>query len=151
MSVLDEAPGDRVPVQTYVMGYEEGILIEAVRAEVRRGGQVFWLHNRVEDMEQVGIILHAALPQLNIAYAHGQMDKNDLNRIWQQMINGQIDVLVTTTIIETGVDIPNANTLIVENAHKMGLSQLHQLRGQRADAGASGICLPHLSTRHRFG
>lgn len=135
MSVLDEAPGDRVPVQTYVMGYEEGILIEAVRAEVRRGGQVFWLHNRVEDMEQVGIILHAALPELNIAYAHGQMDKNDLNRIWQQMINGQIDVLVTTTIIETGVDIPNANTLIVENAHKMGLSQLHQLRGRVGRSG----------------
>ena len=130
ISVLDEAPGDRLPVQTYVLPYDEQILTDAIGREMRRGGQVFWLHNDIETISSIAYRLHTLIPDARIVTAHGRMDKEELEDIWSGMIRGEIDVLVCTTIIETGVDIPNANTLIIENAYRMGLAQLHQLRGR---------------------
>ena len=130
ISILDEAPGDRLPVQTYVLEDDDLIVEEAIRRELRRGGQVFYLHNAVESIDAVAAKLARDIPEARITVAHGQMDKDTLERIWSDMITGEIDILVSTTIIETGVDVPNANTLIVDNAHRLGLSQLHQLRGR---------------------
>ena len=130
ISVLDEAPGDRLPVQTYVLEDDELIVEEAIRRELRRGGQVFYLHNAVEDINQVAVRLSREIPEARVTVAHGQMSKDELERVWGEMLTGEIDILVSTTIIETGIDVPNANTLIVDNAHRMGLSQLHQLRGR---------------------
>ena len=130
ISVLDEAPGDRLPVQTYVLEYDELIILEAIRRELRRGGQVFYLYNFVESIDSCAAKLAKALPEARITVAHGKMDKEQLEDIWSDMLSGEIDILVCTTIIETGVDIPNANTLIVENSHRLGLSQLHQIRGR---------------------
>ena len=130
ISVLDEAPGDRLPVQSYVLEHDDLIVEEAIRRELRRGGQVFYLHNTVEHIREVAARLSADIPEAKITVAHGKMDKDTLERIWGDMIAGKIDILVSTTIIETGIDVPNANTLIVDNAHRMGLSQLHQLRGR---------------------
>ncbi len=130
ISVLDEAPGDRLPIQTYVLEHDELIITEAIRRELRRGGQVFYLHNIVDDIDLVAGNLRRALPEANIVTAHGKMDKEQLEEIWSRMLLGEIDILVCTTIIETGVDVPNANTLIVDNAHRLGLSQLHQIRGR---------------------
>jgi len=130
MSVLEEAPGDRFPVQSYVTEYDEMIVFEAIKREIRRGGQVFYLCNRVERMERTAAQIAKEIPEARIAIANGQMDKEDLSDIWHSLITGETDILVCTTIIETGVDVPNANTLIIEDADKMGLSQLHQLRGR---------------------
>ena len=130
ISVLDEAPGDRLPVQTYVLEYDELILIEAIRRELRRGGQVFYLYNFVDGIDACASKIARAIPEARITVAHGKMDKEQLEDIWSEMLSGEIDILVCTMIIETGVDIPNANTLVVEGAHRMGLSQLHQLRGR---------------------
>ena len=130
ISILDDAPEDRLPIQTYVMEEDDLILEEAIRRELRRGGQVFYLHNTVETINTAAAKLSAAIPEARITVAHGKMDKEELEKIWEQMLAGEIDILVCTTIIETGVDIPNANTLIVSNAHKLGLSQLHQIRGR---------------------
>ena len=130
ISVLDEAPGERLPVQTYVLEHDELIIIEAIRRELRRGGQVFYLYNFVENINSCAAKIAKAIPEARITVAHGKMDKEQLEDIWSEMLAGEIDVLVCTTIIETGVDIPNANTLIVEGAHRLGLSQLHQIRGR---------------------
>ena len=130
ISVLDEAPGDRLPVQTYVLEYDELILIEAMRRELRRGGQIFYLYNFVESIDSCAAKIAKAIPEARITVAHGKMDKEQLEDIWSEMLAGEIDILVCTTIIETGVDIPNANTLIVENSQRLGLSQLHQIRGR---------------------
>ncbi len=130
ISVLDEAPGDRLPVQTYVIEEDELIINEAIRRELRRGGQVFYLHNFVESINEVAARLSAAIPEARITVAHGKMDKEKLEDIWNDMLMGEIDILVSTSIIETGIDVPNANTLIVDNAQRLGLSQLHQLRGR---------------------
>ncbi len=130
ISVLDEAPIDRLPVQTYVLEYDELIIFEAIRRELRRGGQVFYLYNFVETIEERAAMLARAIPDARITVAHGKMDKESLEDIWSDMLAGEIDILVCTTIIETGVDIPNANTLIVENSQRLGLSQLHQIRGR---------------------
>ncbi len=130
ISVLDEAPGDRLPVQTYVLEDDELIVEEAIRRELRRGGQVFYLHNAVDNILEVAGQLSRAIPEARVTVAHGQMSKDELERVWGEMLSGEIDILVSTTIIETGIDVPNANTLIVDNAHRMGLSQLHQLRGR---------------------
>ncbi|MBQ2265842.1 MAG: DEAD/DEAH box helicase, partial [Clostridia bacterium] len=130
MSSLDEAPGDRHPVQTYVLEYNNGVIIDAINKEIRRGGQVYYLHNRVESIERVAARLKTKLPDANIAVAHGKMTEDELTNVWRQLLEHEIDVLVCTTIIETGVDVPNANTLIIEDADRMGLSQLHQLRGR---------------------
>ena len=130
MSVLDEAPTNRTPVQSYVLEYDEAVIFEAIRRELRRGGQVFYLYNRVESIYTVASRLTRAFPDAAIAVAHGQMDRDQIEDIWDSLTKGEIDILVTTTIIETGIDVPNANTLIIENADKMGLSQLHQIRGR---------------------
>ena len=130
ISILDEAPVDRLPVQTYVMEHDDLIIHEAIRKELRRGGQVFYLHNAVETINELAGSIAKAIPDARITVAHGKMDKEQLEEIWERMLMGEIDILVCTTIIETGVDIPNANTLIVDCAERLGLSQLHQLRGR---------------------
>ncbi len=130
MSVLDEAPGDRLPVQTYVLEHDDMIVTEAIRRELRRGGQVFYLYNFVDSIDRRAAQLAKEIPEARITVAHGKMDKEQLEDIWGEMLSGEIDILVCTTIIETGVDIPNANTLIVENSQRLGLSQLHQIRGR---------------------
>ena len=130
MSVLEEAPGMRSPVQTYVMEFDDGILNEAMRRELRRGGQVFYLQNRIEAVYETASRIARALPEARVATAHGRMDRDEIEEIWSELVRGEIDILVSTTIIETGVDVPNANTLIIENAERYGLSQLHQIRGR---------------------
>ncbi len=130
MSSLDEAPGDRYPVQTYVMEYDKGVVLDAIRRELRRGGQVYYLYNFVESIVSHATRLQEQLPDASIAVAHGQMSEEELSEVWRKLIAGEIDILVCTTIIETGVDVSNVNTLIIENADRMGLSQLHQLRGR---------------------
>ena len=131
MSSLDEAPGDRHPVQTYVLEQNMGVIIDAINKEIRRGGQVYYLHNRVDSIERCAARLKQRLPEsVNIGIAHGKMSEDELTNVWQSLLEHEIDLLVCTTIIETGVDVPNANTLIIEDADRMGLSQLHQLRGR---------------------
>ncbi len=130
ISILDEAPVDRLPVQTYVLEEDPLIIEEAIRRELRRGGQVFYLHNDVETIYSVAARVKEAVPEARVTVGHGKMDKDELESIWEKMLAGEIDILVCTTIIETGVDVPNANTLIVSNAHRLGLSQLHQIRGR---------------------
>ncbi len=130
MSVLDEAPSDRLPVQTYVLEHDDIVIFEAIRRELHRGGQIFYLYNRVETIMDKAALLQKQFPDASIRFAHGKMNKTELSDIWQGLVDGEIDILVCTTIIETGVDVPNANTLIIENADRMGLSQLHQIRGR---------------------
>lgn len=130
MSILEEAPQDRHPVQTYVIEHDMGVLAQAMSNELRRGGQVYYLHNRTETISRVAAKIKEMLPDARVEYAHGQMTEEKLSSIWQRLMEGETDILVCTTIIETGVDVPNVNTLIVENADRMGLSQLHQLRGR---------------------
>ncbi len=130
MSLLDEAPEDRMPVQTFVLEHDERIVAEAIRRELSRGGQVLYLYNRTDLIYRTADRLQQLLPDARIAVAHGQMEQQALEEIWQALVLGEIDLLVCTTIIETGVDLPNANTLIIEDADRLGLSQLHQLRGR---------------------
>lgn len=130
MSSLDEAPGDRHPVQTYVLEQSNSILYDAIRKELRRGGQVYYLHNRVESIEKVAARIKTAIPEARVEVAHGKMNEETLSGVWQRLIEHETDILVCTTIIETGVDVANVNTLIIEDADRMGLSQLHQLRGR---------------------
>ena len=130
MSVLEEAPGMRSPVQTYVLEHDDGIILEALRREIRRGGQVFYLQGRIESVFDTAAKLARELPEARIATAHGRMDRDELEEIWADLVKGEIDILVSTTIIETGIDVPNANTLIIEHADRYGLSQLHQIRGR---------------------
>ena len=130
MSVIEEAPHDRHPVQTYVLEHDDGILYEAIRKEIRRGGQVYYLHNDVATIERLAAKIQAAVPESRVGFGHGKMSEQELSEVWRKMIDHEIDVLVCTTIIETGVDVPNANTLIIDNADRLGLSQLHQIRGR---------------------
>ncbi len=130
MSTIEAPPADRYPVQTFVMEHNNAILDDAIRREVERGGQVYYLHNRTETIDQCAGALRRRIPGLSVAVAHGQMGEDALGDVMQAMAAGEIQVLVCTTIIETGLDIPNANTLIIENADRFGLSQLHQLRGR---------------------
>ena len=130
MSSIDEAPSDRHPVQTYVLEQNMGVICDAINKEIRRGGQVYYLHNRVDTIERCALKLKQKLPDINIGIAHGKMTETELSNVWKQLLEHEIDLLVCTTIIETGIDVPNANTLIIEDADKMGLSQLHQLRGR---------------------
>lgn len=138
MSLLEEAPVDRRPIQTYVMEYDREIVKEAIKREVARGGQVYYVYNRVDDIDAVAADLRGFLPDVNIEFAHGKMHERELETIMHQFINKEIDVLVSTTIIETGLDIQNANTIIIHNAENFGLSQLYQLRGRvgRSDRSA---------------
>ncbi|MCM1103670.1 MAG: transcription-repair coupling factor [Clostridium sp.] len=130
MSVLEEAPNERLPIQTYVMEYNEEMVREAIVRELSRGGQVYYVYNRVHNIADITDMLKELVPEANIAYAHGQMREAELERIMFEFINGEIDVLVSTTIIETGMDISNVNTMIIHDSDTMGLAQLYQLRGR---------------------
>ncbi len=130
MSVLEEPPMDRMPIQTYVMEDNEEIVREAIHRELAREGQVYYVFNRVNQIEEVTAKIAALVPEANVAFAHGQMKERELERIMYDFVNGEIDVLVSTTIIETGLDISNVNTMIIHDADNMGLSQLYQLRGR---------------------
>ncbi|MFV0467116.1 MAG: transcription-repair coupling factor [Lachnospiraceae bacterium] len=130
MSVLEEPPMDRLPIQTYVLEYNEEMVREAITRELARGGQVYYVFNRVSQIDEIALKIAALLPKAVVEFAHGQMKEKDLENIMYRYINGEIDVLVSTTIIETGLDISNANTIIVHDADRHGLSQLYQLRGR---------------------
>ncbi len=130
MSSIEEAPHDRMPVQTYVMEHNNSVVFEAISKELGRGGQVYYLHNRVDSITSVAIGLQHRFPEASVGVAHGKMGEEELSTVWKKLLEGEIDILVCTTIIETGVDVPNVNTLIIEDADHFGLSQLHQLRGR---------------------
>ena len=130
MSTIEQPPIERQPIETYVLEYDEGIVSEAIRKELARGGQVYYLHNRVDSIEQCAARLNKLVPGARIGVAHGKMTEEQISSVWQQLLDNEIDVLVCTTLIETGVDVRNCNTLIIENADCMGLSQLYQIRGR---------------------
>ncbi|MBQ6041196.1 MAG: transcription-repair coupling factor [Oscillospiraceae bacterium] len=130
MSVIEEPPQDRYPVQSFVLEYNAGLIVQAIQRELKRGGQVYYIHNRVETIQQCAAKLQDMLPDARIGYAHGRMSELEISEIWNRLVEHEIDILVCTTIIETGVDVPNVNTLILEQADRFGLSQLYQLRGR---------------------
>ncbi|MBQ7796013.1 MAG: transcription-repair coupling factor [Lachnospiraceae bacterium] len=130
MSVLEEPPVDRVPIQTYVMEYNDEMIREAIHRELARNGQVYYVYNRVSNIDEVANHVATLVPDANVAFAHGQMSERQLEKIMLDFVNGEVDVLVSTTIIETGLDIPNANTMIIHDADRLGLSQLYQIRGR---------------------
>ena len=130
MSVIEEAPQNRHPIQTYVLEHDTGVVIEALRKELRRGGQAYYLHNNTETIDACAGKIQQMIPEARIAVAHGKMSEEALSRVWRQLMEQEIDILVCTTIIETGVDVSNCNTLIIEDADRLGLSQLYQLRGR---------------------
>ena len=130
MSVIYEPPQDRKPVQTYVLEYDEEVVKEAITKELERKGQVFYLFNHVENIEQKARRIASLVPEAHVAYAHGKMTGRELEDIMIDFIEKKVDVLVCTTILESGIDIPNANTIIVENADRLGLAQLYQIRGR---------------------
>ena len=135
MSTIEEPPVERRPVETFVLEYDDGILADALRRELDRGGQAYYIHNRIDTLERCAAHLAQLVPGARIAAAHGRMDEAALSRVWQQLLDGEIDILVCTTLIETGVDVRNCNTLIVEDADHMGLAQLYQLRGRVGRSG----------------
>ena len=130
MSTLEEPPHDRLPVQTYVMEHDWGVVCDAIRREVARGGQVYYLHNRIDTIERTASRVMNMLPEVTVDVAHGRMNEKELSAVMDRVSQGETQVLVCTTIIETGIDIPNVNTLIIEDADRMGLAQLHQIRGR---------------------
>ncbi len=149
LSVIETAPTNRHPIQTVVKTYDEKVIVDAVRYELRRGGQVFYLHNRVQTIDLVAARLRALLPDVKIAIGHGQMHADDLEEVMTEFVARRYDVLVSTTIIESGLDIPNCNTIIIEGADRFGLSQLYQLRGRvgRFKHQAYAYLLLHRHTR----
>ena len=130
MSILEEAPQDRRPIQTFVMEFNEEMVREAIVRELNRGGQVYYVHNRVIDLASTAAMVSALIPDARVAFAHGQMSERELEDIMHDFIQGDIDVLISTTIIETGLDIPNVNTIIIDDSNRYGLAQLYQLRGR---------------------
>ncbi len=138
MSILEEPPVDRRAIQTYVMELDPELVREAIKRELARNGQVYYVYNRVNNIEQITAEIASLVPDAVVEYAHGQMHERQLEDIMYRFINREIDVLVTTTIIETGLDIPNANTMIIHDADTFGLAQLYQLRGRvgRSDRNA---------------
>ena len=130
MSTIETPPQDRLPVETIVTEYDERVIRDAIQRELNRGGQIFYLHNRVMDIQSVALKLRALLPKAKIVVGHGQMDPDELEEVMTAFINGEADVLLSTTIIESGIDIPNANTIIIDRADRFGLSELYQLRGR---------------------
>lgn len=135
MSVLEEAPEDRVPIQTYIMEYNEELVREAIMRELSRKGQVYYVYNRISDIADAAARIQQLVPEAEVAFAHGRMDEAELEKIMYDFISGDIDVLVSTTIIETGLDISNVNTIIIHDSDRMGLSQLYQLRGRVGRSG----------------
>lgn len=130
MSVLEEPPVDRLPIQTFVLEHNDEIIREAIHRELGRGGQVYYVYNRVNGIDEIADAVQKLVPEANVAFAHGQMSERQLEKIMFEFINGEIDVLISTTIIETGLDIANVNTMIIDDADRLGLSQLYQLRGR---------------------
>lgn len=130
MSIIEEAPQDRHPVQTYVMERNMGIIAQALARELKRGGQAYFVHNRIDTISNVTAELQTLLPDAKIVFAHGQMSHEQISEIWERLTDGEIDILVSTTIIETGIDVPNVNTIVIDNADRFGLSQLYQLKGR---------------------
>ncbi len=135
MSTIEEPPMERQPIETYVLEYDENILAEALKKELARGGQVYYLHNRVESLAACADKVARMAPGARVGTAHGQMSEEELSAVWQQLLDGEIDILVCTTLIETGVDVRNCNTLIIEDADRMGLAQLYQIRGRVGRSG----------------
>ncbi len=135
MSSLEEAPQNRFPVQTYILEHDQTIINEAIRRELRRAGQVYYMHNNVSTISQTAASLQNQIPEAKVGYAHGKMSEQELSSVWQKVVEHEIDILVCTTIIETGIDVANVNTLIIENADHLGLSQLHQIRGRVGRSG----------------
>ncbi len=135
MSTIEEPPVERQPIETYVMEFEANIVGEAIRKELARGGQVYYLHNRVESIDTCAAMVAQMAPGARIATAHGKMTEEQLSKVWQELLDGTIDILVCTTLIETGVDVRNCNTLIIEDSDKMGLAQLYQIRGRVGRSG----------------
>ncbi len=140
MSTIEEPPHDRYPVQTFVLEHTEAVLDDAIRRELDRGGQVYYLHNRVETIDRCAAAIKARFPEAEVAVAHGKMNEEQLGDVMQRMDEGMVQVLVCTTIIETGIDISNVNTLIIEDADRYGLSQLHQLRGRVGRSNRHAFC-----------
>ena len=130
MSVLTDPPQDRYPVQTYVTEYQEGLVMQAISRELKRGGQVYYIHNRIDSIMNCGAKIQEMFPDARISIAHGRLSEEEMSDVWQSVVEGETDILICTTIIETGVDVANVNTLIIEDADKFGLSQLYQLRGR---------------------
>ena len=135
MSTIEEPPFERQPVETFVLEYNEVILAEAIKKELARGGQVYYLHNRVDNIETTAARVQRMAPGARVGIAHGKMTEEELNPVWQKLLNGELDVLVCTTLIETGIDVRNCNTLIIEDADRMGLAQLYQIRGRVGRSG----------------
>ena len=135
MSTIEQPPVERQPIETYVLEYDEGILAEAIKKELARGGQVYYLHNRVETLDACAAHVARMAPEARIGIAHGKMTEAELSRVWQQLLDDEIDILVCTTLIETGVDVRNCNTLIIEDADRLGLAQLYQIRGRVGRSG----------------
>lgn len=130
MSVLDEPPQDRQPISSYVLEHDWGVIMQAIQKEMRRNGQVYYIHNRIESIYGCAENIKKLIPEARVGVAHGKMTEEQVLEVWRQLLDGELDILVCTTIIETGVDVPNVNTLIIEDADYMGLAQLHQLRGR---------------------
>ena len=135
MSTIEEPPIERQPIETYVMEYDSGIVAEAMKKELARGGQVYYLHNRVDSIEGCAAKVRNMVPGARVGVAHGKMTEAQISNVWQQLLDGDIDILVCTTLIETGIDVRNCNTLIIEDADRMGLSQLYQIRGRVGRSG----------------
>ncbi|MDL2294249.1 transcription-repair coupling factor [Ruminococcaceae bacterium OttesenSCG-928-D13] len=135
MSTIEEPPTERQPVETYVMEYDDEIIASAIKKELARAGQVYYIHNRIETIDYTAQKLHKLLPNARIAIAHGRMAEEELSRTWQQLLDGEVDILVCTTLIETGIDVRNVNTLVIEDADRMGLAQLYQIRGRVGRSG----------------
>ncbi len=135
MSTIEEPPVERQPVETYVLEYDEGVIVEALRRELDRGGQAYYLHNRIDTIDACAARLGERLPGARVAVAHGRMEEAALSAVWQRLLDGDIDILVCTTLIETGVDVRNCNTLVIEDADRMGLAQLYQIRGRVGRSG----------------
>src|SRR5690606_23578629 len=140
LSIISTPPPNRQPVTTELHTFNEAIVRDAVSYEIRRGGQVFFVHNRVSDIEQVANTIYKLVPDAKIGIAHGQMDGNQLEKVMVRFIDGEYDVLVSTNIIESGLDIPNANTIIINQAHMFGLSDLHQMRGRVGRSNKKAFC-----------
>ena len=140
MSLLTTAPRERLPIKTIIDDYDINKVVAAIQKELERGGQVFYLHNRISDLNDIAYQLHSLIPSATVEYAHGQMESDELEDIMHRFVYGGIQVLVSTTIIENGIDIPNVNTIIIDNAHMFGLSQLYQLRGRVGRSDRQAYC-----------
>jgi transcription-repair coupling factor (superfamily II helicase) len=141
MSTIDTPPPNRLPVSTTVTAYDERVIRDAIRREMKRGGQVFFLHNRVKTIEMVHKKLKELVPEARVLVGHGQMEKHDLENVMHAFVNHEADVLLATTIIETGIDIPNANTILIDRADRFGLADLYQLRGRVGRAGEKAFAI----------